>query len=89
LLQVVDDDVLKVVDVLLIGVNSWWIHPLREITVLCLGEDDEPKKDDEPILWTLLTMHMGGARSDDWSCSIPCRLASRKTHCVNTDAQHR
>jgi hypothetical protein len=46
LLQVVDDDVLKVVDVLLIGVNSWWIHPLREITVLCLGEDDEPKKDD-------------------------------------------
>jgi hypothetical protein len=29
-LQVVDDDVLEVVDVLLIGINSWWIHPLRE-----------------------------------------------------------
>jgi hypothetical protein len=27
-LQVVDDDVLEVVDVLLIGINSWWIHPL-------------------------------------------------------------
>jgi hypothetical protein len=29
-LQVVDDDVLEVVDVLLIGINSWRIHPLRE-----------------------------------------------------------
>jgi hypothetical protein len=34
-LQVVDDGVLEVVDVLLI--NSWWIHPLRETAVLCLG----------------------------------------------------
>jgi hypothetical protein len=29
-LQVVDDDVLQVVDVLLVGINSWWIHSLRE-----------------------------------------------------------
>jgi hypothetical protein len=33
-LQVVDDDILEVVDVLLIGINSWWIHPLRETAVL-------------------------------------------------------
>jgi hypothetical protein len=33
-LQVVDDDILGVVDVLLIGINSWWTHPLRETTVL-------------------------------------------------------
>jgi hypothetical protein len=36
-LQVVDDDVLQVVDVLLIGINSWWIHPLREAAILWLG----------------------------------------------------
>jgi hypothetical protein len=35
--QVVDDDVFEVVGVLLIGINSWWIHPLRETAVLCLG----------------------------------------------------
>jgi hypothetical protein len=33
-LQVVDDDVLEVVDVLLIWINSWWIHPLQENVVL-------------------------------------------------------
>jgi hypothetical protein len=36
-LQVVDDDVLQVVDVLLIGINSWWIHPLQETAILWLG----------------------------------------------------
>jgi hypothetical protein len=36
-LQVVDDDVLEVVDVLLIEINSWQIHPLRETAVLSLG----------------------------------------------------
>jgi hypothetical protein len=37
LFQVVDDDVLEVVNVLLLGINSWWIHPLRETAVLSLG----------------------------------------------------
>jgi hypothetical protein len=36
-LQVVDDDVLEVVNVLVIGINSWRIHPLRETAVLSLG----------------------------------------------------
>jgi hypothetical protein len=31
--QVEDDIILKVVDVLLIQVNNWGIHPLRETTV--------------------------------------------------------
>jgi hypothetical protein len=31
-----------------------------------------------------LPMHMGSARSSNQSCSIPRRLASCKTDCVNT-----
>jgi hypothetical protein len=38
-LQVVDDDVMEVIDVILIGVNGWGIHPLREATiVIIVGE---------------------------------------------------
>jgi hypothetical protein len=38
-LQDVDDDVVKVVDVIRIGVNGWGIHPLREDTiVIIVGE---------------------------------------------------
>jgi hypothetical protein len=33
-LQVVDDNVLEVVDVQLIGINSRWIHPLQETAIL-------------------------------------------------------
>jgi hypothetical protein len=32
--QVEDDNILEVVDVLLIRVNSWGIHPLYEIIVI-------------------------------------------------------
>jgi hypothetical protein len=35
-LQVVDDDVVEVVDVILIGVNGWGIHPLQEATVVII-----------------------------------------------------
>jgi hypothetical protein len=65
-LEVVDDDIIKVVDVLLIGANSWWIHPLLETAVLCLVEYckrqknvSKPKKGDETISWTLLTHENG------------------------------
>ena len=34
--QVEDDSILEVVDVLLIRVNSWGIHPLREATVVII-----------------------------------------------------
>jgi hypothetical protein len=44
-LQVVDDDVVEVVDVILIGVNGWGIHPLREATVVIIvGELKIPKE---------------------------------------------
>jgi hypothetical protein len=36
--QVEDDNILEVVDVLLVRVNSWGIHPLHEITVIWLFE---------------------------------------------------
>jgi hypothetical protein len=72
----VDDDVLEVVDVLLIGINSWWIHPLRETAVLSLSEYykkqenvTKPKKDGEQICGHCLPKHVGSARSNDQSCS--------------------
>jgi hypothetical protein len=36
--QVEDDNILEVVDVLLIRVNSWGIHPLHETAVIWLSE---------------------------------------------------
>jgi hypothetical protein len=36
--QVEDDNIFEVVDVLLIRVNSWGIHPLHETTVIWLFE---------------------------------------------------
>jgi hypothetical protein len=42
------------------------------------------KKDDEEICGHCLPMHMGSAKSDDQSCSIPGTLSSRRTHRVNT-----
>jgi hypothetical protein len=38
LAQVEDDNILEVVDVLLIRVNSWGIHPLHEPAVIWLFE---------------------------------------------------
>jgi hypothetical protein len=84
--QVVDDDILKVVDVLLIGVNSWWIHPLWETTLLWLGGVlqickktlSNQRKMMNQCHGHCLPMRMGSARSDNRSYSIPHRLASCK-----------
>jgi hypothetical protein len=44
-LQVVDDDIVEVVDVILIGVNGWGIHPLWEATIVIIaGELKNTKK---------------------------------------------
>jgi hypothetical protein len=52
LLQVVDDNVVEVVDVILIGVNGWGLHPLREATVVIIvGELKKyPKNVNEPSI---------------------------------------
>jgi hypothetical protein len=51
-LQVVDDDVMEVVDVILIGVNGWGIHPLREATIVIIVRELEnsPKKVNKPSM---------------------------------------
>jgi hypothetical protein len=44
-LQVVDDDIVEVVDVILIGINGWGIHPLWEATIVIIaGELKNTKK---------------------------------------------
>jgi hypothetical protein len=91
LLQVVDDDGVEVVDVILIGVNGWGIHPLREATVVIIVR--ELKKSQKMLTnqaWLMNKYHfhslpllVSSARSDDRSCPSPRRLASRNAHSVN------
>jgi hypothetical protein len=90
-LQVVDDDVVEVVDVILIGVNGWGIHPLREVTdVIIVGELKNTQNMLTNQAWLMnkyhfhrFTLLVGSARSDDCSCPSPRRLASRNAHRVN------
>jgi hypothetical protein len=51
-LQVADDDVVEVVDVILIGVDGWGIHLLREATiVIIVGElKNSPKNVNKPSI---------------------------------------
>jgi hypothetical protein len=91
LLQVVDDDGVEVVDVTLIGVNGWGIHPLREaIVVIIVRELKKSQKMLTNQAWLMNKYHfhslpllVSSARSDDRSCPSPRRLASRNAHSVN------
>jgi hypothetical protein len=90
-LQVVDDDVVEVVDVILIWVNGWGIHPLREATIfIIIRELKNTQKMLTNQAWLMIKYHfhslpllVGSVRSDDRSCPNPRRLASRNADRVN------
>jgi hypothetical protein len=93
-LQVVDDDLLEVVDVLLIGINSWWIHPLWETAFLCSTKGKktlETKDTWWTHLWTLLTHAYGQCQKrrpelfhPSYTCikqNSPCEHLGHNTIC--------
>jgi hypothetical protein len=81
LLHVVDDQVLEVVDVPLVGLNGWGIHPLQETAVVCLVGVLEKKQENISKAKNMmnkfhvhcLPMLVRSAKNDDRSCSIPGR----------------